>query len=794
MLSGLLLATKKALWPHALKHAVYLHNRLPHSSLGHLTPYEVAFGIHPNLNMLFPWGSMVWVKLRKGLPKKLGDMAVKAHFAGVSDESKGWEVLWPGTRKITTERNVYMTVDDVLRDKPVGSVGGDDGEDDDLSPEFAVSKPAHIEPVPAPVVKPPADKLPPPAAVAPHAPLPALEKIDEVDEEEDKDEKQEVEDDLHLDSPLTTPPASPKVHARQTADCEITSQPLNPELGRVAEIIGEVPSGMGFTSSEVDPTVVAAAARSNGLPRTLTEALKLPSPKCELWDAGAGAEYGQLDKQKVFKYVDEATLPPGTQVLGTRNVLLEKRNEKGEVTKLKVWMVMQGHLQSVVIGDHTIEVFTSILKPSTMCMIFAHGATQDWVFWGLDIRNAYLHAPMTDTVYVRLPELYEKHNLEYAQLIAANPGMSIVAQLLKALYGTKQAGRLFYKHLHGFFVHIGFVVCGADEAVFVWHSASDAVIAATATDDLTCTAPRESLIEYLIACLLHVVRDREARTVSLGQQAYAHECLKRMGMADAKPLAMPLEPGLDLTPGAKGRREIRLSECSHVLYRMGVGLLMYLVIMTRPDLCFAVNTLSQYLDQPTKTHMDALKHAFHYLAGTIDYCLVLGGRSVDGRVIGWCDSDWATQAHRHSISGYAFFLGHGAITWSSKKQTIIALSSTEAEYVALTHAARELLWLCRLVLKLFPEQAQVKPNVLHCDNQGAGFLAKDPVYHARSKHIEIRYHFIRQIVELGKAVVKYVTTDKQVADGLTKSLKRDDGSPGDEGFEGIKDLGGFPSC
>src|SRR5277367_3912864 len=161
-----------------------------------------------------------------------------------------------------------------------------------------------------------------------------------------------------------------------------------------------------------------------------------------------------------------------------------------------------------------------------------------------------------------------------------------------------------------------------------------------------------------------------------------------------------------------------------------IGSLMYLSVMTRPDITFAVTTLSQYLESPTTTHLIAVRRVIRYLKGTKHLRLTLGGREID--LSGYSDADWASQLHRHSISGFAFFLGCGAISWSSKKQPIITLSSTESEYVALTHAAKDIIWIQKLLLEFSPviSSSQEIP-FLFCDNQGAIRLSSDSTFHAR---------------------------------------------------------------
>ncbi len=205
-----------------------------------------------------------------------------------------------------------------------------------------------------------------------------------------------------------------------------------------------------------------------------------------------------------------------------------------------------------------------------------------------------------------------------------------------------------------------------------------------------------------------------------------------------------------------------------VPYREAIGSLMYASVATRPDIGFAVSTLSRFLDNPGSAHWEAVKRVFRYLSGTRDYELTYGGERHD--LVGYTDVDGVAQEHRHAISGYAFLIDGGAISWSSRKQELITLSTAEAEYVATTHAAKEAIWLHKLIFQLFPNLNT--PTTLYCDNQAALRLVTDDNYHARTKHIDLRYHFIRQVTASGALHLVYCPTDDMTADILTKALPK----------------------
>jgi len=203
-----------------------------------------------------------------------------------------------------------------------------------------------------------------------------------------------------------------------------------------------------------------------------------------------------------------------------------------------------------------------------------------------------------------------------------------------------------------------------------------------------------------------------------------------------------------------------------VPYQEAVGSLMYAALGTRPDIAFAVQNVSRFSSKPGPVHWEAVKRIFRYLKGTREWWLTYGEKQTD--LTGYTDADGSMAEDRHAISGYAFLINGGTVSWSAKRQEIIALSTTEAEYVAITHAAKEALWLRSLIFQIFG--IELTPTTLFSDNKSAIKLTKDHMYHACMKHIDIQYHFIRYTVEEGSIHIVFCPTDNMVADALTKAL------------------------
>jgi len=202
-------------------------------------------------------------------------------------------------------------------------------------------------------------------------------------------------------------------------------------------------------------------------------------------------------------------------------------------------------------------------------------------------------------------------------------------------------------------------------------------------------------------------------------------------------------------------------------YQSIVGSQMYAMLATRPDLAQSIQQISQYSQKPTMTHLKAARQGLRYLKGTIDQGITYDGKK--GLVFkAWSDASWGAEEERESVSGSLFTMAGGAVTWSSKKQSSVALSSTESEYMAILHALKELIWIQRLLKELGYDISN--QNTIYTDSQSAIALAHNPEHHARTKHIDIQYHFVRNCVEDGRLTLEYCPTNDMVADGFTKAL------------------------
>ena len=386
----------------------------------------------------------------------------------------------------------------------------------------------------------------------------------------------------------------------------------------------------------------------------------------------------------------------------------------------------------------------------------------------MDVKSAFLNGQLDEEIFLEPPPGFR-------------PSRYMVWRLLHALYGLKQAHKSWYERLCAIFEALGFTRCQADHSVFYKIEDGVLIIVAVYVDDKMMLSKNKEKIEKLkkqLACEydmtdlgearwilgMEIIRDRDKRTIVLSQRQYIESILERYDMVNCHLVVTPIDTNIKL---------IKLSEVETDIkeYQSALRALMYAMLATRPDLAFAVGALSKHAATPGHAHVTALKRVYRYLRRTSDARLVFQGDTKDN-LIGYIDVDWAADINdRRSITGYVFILAGAAISWSSKKQTSVALSSTEAEYMAAAAATKEAIWLHTLFNELNTLSSQ--PTTLLIDNQSAMALAKNAMFHDCMKHIAIRHHFIREKLDSGEVAVKYVPTTEQVADVLTKGLARE---------------------
>ena len=584
------------------------------------------------------------------------------------------------------------------------------------------------------------------------------------------------------------------------------------------------------------PVVAAVDATSNRQDIPLEPEHYEDAAREEYWRTAMRDEYVSLLENQTFDFVDK--VPSGRKIISCKWVFRRKINPDNS-TRFKARLVIRGFEQ--VGGIDYQETFAPVARLTTIRMILGLTTILGWTIEQMDVVTAFLHPAIDTEVYMSLPQ-----GLEWLeQTCPGTPGKGIIAcKLNKALYGLKQAPRLWFKDIDSYLQspRMGFTQSTADPNLYL--SPSRSAIILLYVDDILITGPTTKIKEEIKLLLkqryrmsdlgpakqflgLRIVQNPESGITTLSQERAINDLLLKYGMSEANGVHTPLESAKALQPvlqydssatstlvAAGGDLELSPEEQSQ--YQSIVGSIMYIMLGSRPDICYAISYLSQYNSKAKHKQLLALKRLLRYLKQTSRYVLEYHSIASTKKfslasliLHGYSDSDWAgDQEQRRSTGGYIFLLAHAAISWKSQKQRLVTLSSTEAEYVSASEAAKEAKWLRHLfsefTLKmklncltlngsLLPLSSFIgrvdqvdhqtditsdpcsastilPPIHLLLDNQSAIHLTENPKFHNRTKHIDVKYHFIRDCYSEGTITLSYIPTGDMLADGLTKSL------------------------
>ena len=409
-------------------------------------------------------------------------------------------------------------------------------------------------------------------------------------------------------------------------------------------------------------------------------------------------------------------------------------------------------------------------------LLIAAAVYKGWIVHQADIQTAYLNGDVHEEIFMTQPTGFVTSGSE-----------DKVCRLKRSLYGLKQSGRCWNEKMNKKFLEAGLLRSKVDPCVYYRQLDEEKGIVSVFVDDDTLIAEtEEGMVElkqligskfkyHDLGPLHHLLGVRitheEDGSLFLDQETYVHKVLEKFGMTSCYTVGMPLEPGLKLSKDQCPTSDEERARAAKLPFRELVGSLMYLAHSTRPDICYSVAKLGQFANDPGWTHWSAAKRVLRYLKGTSSYKLHVRGEDIP--LTAFVDSDWAGDADdRKSHLGYVLLLGGSPVVWKSAKQTCVATSTMEAEYVALASCVKEVLWVRQLFAELRLEELLGGPTIVHCDNQAAIVCAQDPVPRAKSRHIDVRYHMIRNAVEEGHIRLEYVQTKLNLADILTKALPK----------------------
>ena len=502
------------------------------------------------------------------------------------------------------------------------------------------------------------------------------------------------------------------------------------------------------------------------LPDSLKEAKR--SSEWDEWEKAIAKELDQHVQTSTWELVDK---PDDAIPISNKWVFEKKRNKAGEITRYKARLVAKGCSQRP--GYDYQETFSPVVRMETIRAILSMVPEKKLKIQQMDVKGAYLNGIIKEKVYMRQPEGFDD-------------GTGRVCLLIKTLYGLKQSGHEWNTELDKKLKILGFNPLRSDPCAYVRKNGEHLKIITVWVDDLLLFATSDDLMnkmkkelhsEWTLTDMgepqkiigIEITINDDSLIIS--QEKYVENILRREGMDDANPVSMPMDPNDKIKPNPDGNEGSKSNSYAKLL-----GELQFLTNATRPDIAYAVNRLSAYTANPSLQHVGAVKRILRYLKGTKKMAIKYSAKSDKtpqentNLLHGYADAAYANTDDYKSTSGYVFIAGGGAITWRSKKQTTIALSSTEAEYVALSEAGREACWLRNLYEEL--GFTQNSPTLIKGDNDGSIAMARNPQFHKQSKHIGIRWHWVRDLVQNNIIIIESCRDPDQTADVLTKPLAR----------------------
>jgi len=748
----------KSFWAEAIATANHVRNRCITRTLGKKTPYEMWTRRRPNLRYMRKFGVKVYVLDQTPNKDKFAPRGMEGIFIGYSEASKAYRVWVPSEKRVRTSRNVKF-----LWDFP--SVELSPHLTDAIEGEVGVNNT--------------------PKQMDQQNSLPQVESIGnrQARPHEDTEIQEEHVSEESL-SDASTDAGEETRRAPGRPRKVLTGRPGRPvkqyHMRSVTRKTGE--SSPVIDSGEEEQGCVDAEFAMSACEVPFQQAIS--GPDKEEWYDAVYSEIRSLIQSDTFQIVPR---PTNEKIIKCRTVLRNKYDIDGNISRRKARVVAKGYAQRP--GIDFFETYAPVARIGSFRLLMALAAKYDLKVSQLDVETAYLNGKIDTKIYMEKPELLreilqkiavresDSRTLRQARsMIRKLEGSDTVCRLNKAIYGLRQSSRRWYVELDKTLRSAGLTPTQADTCIFI-DPGKQMTFVLIYVDDILIVSndqSREKKIKEKLTqsfkikdlgearyCLGFEIQ-RKGNSIYLSQRSYVQEILNRFGMQDCKPVSTPLAPGVKLIKDS----EAMINENTFPFKEL-LGSLMYAALGTRPDIAHALSMLGQFSSCYSRDHWVAAKRVLRYLRGTMDYRLVY--RRDNLPLKGFVDADWGNCIlDRRSYTGSVFILSGAAITWQSRKQRTVALSSTEAEYMGITDAAKEALHLIGFLKEL--ECNDLTHVTIYNDNQGAKMLANNSVFHSRSKHIDIRYHFIREVLRDHTVELTYIPSERMIADVLTKAL------------------------
>lgn len=702
-----------SLWGETSNTAALIRNLLPLDRLGGHTPWEAWYGEKPDISFLRVFGSKAYA-LIEGQPRhKFAQKSEKLVLVGFEPQQKAYRLWEPGTRRVIIRRNVDIIEPDCQQRKIIT-----EEESEPNSQEPANDKED-------------------------------FKKTEDYQEESADKTDEEIEDDQQ--------------RQKRKHNKRIWNQD---PIGIATRTRKKTISAQDEDELENDNVLscLAHAFLTEVGPSDISEALNSSDRK--QWEDAMADELKSLEKNKTWDLVKP---PSDRRAIKNKWIYKIKTNTDGNIDRYKARLVVKGCSQKMNI-DYT-ETFSPVARFESIRILISAACANDYEIYQFDIKTAFLYGDLEEEVYMEQPEGFDDES-------------GRVCKLRKSLYGLKQAPRQWNTKFDTFLHKFGLITSQNDPCIYV--APKQTLYLALYVDDGLVIGKSIETVKKLLDAMskeyettyseakcylgIEIERDRKARMLRLHQSVYIRTILKKFEMENCNPVGVPAESHQVLTRNVD--EDGNPASTIDRPYRQLIGSLMYLAVGTRADISFAVSTLSQFLESPSELHWKAAKRVLRYLAGTCNMGIEYRSSDMSNILTAYSDADYGTCSNtRKSISGVILVLNNGPIIWFSRKQGVVATSTTYAEYIAVFDATKEIVWARRILQEL--GLRQVEPTTLYCDNMAAEQLIKNPTFHRRTKHVDIKFHYTRDIMEQGNLLVEHIASNGQLADILTKPLTRE---------------------
>lgn len=493
-------------------------------------------------------------------------------------------------------------------------------------------------------------------------------------------------------------------------------------------------------------------------PKTFTQALQ--SEHKSDWIDAMQSEIDSLKKNDTWELSE---LPNGREAIDCKWIYKQKMDAKGNLIRYKARLVARGFTQKY--GTDYDEVFAPVARQATFRTLLAIASKEKMHVRHLDVKTAFLNGKLKEQIFMKQPPGFIIEGKE-----------RLVCRLKKAIYGLKQSAKVWNSEIHRVLIEMGFQQSKADNCLYT----SDWCFVLIFVDDIVVAAKSPDAIEKVIKTLtskfeiedlgeikhylgVEVTKDTDG-IYHLCQSAYINKVVNEFGLSEAKTSSVPIQMNYGKSKDS-GSSDLLLRNNE---YQSLVGSLLFLAINTRPDIAASISILAQKVSNPNQEDWNELKRVVRYLKGTSQLKLALGAQT-DKLFYGYADANWAeSKSDRKSNSGYVFLVNGGVVSWASRKQTCVALSSTEAEFIALSEACKEAIWLRQILADL--RQPINSATTIYEDNQSCLNLIQEEKLSNRTKHIDVRAHFVKDHIDKGDVICEYCPTEEMLADMLTKPI------------------------